>query len=158
MTRIHDTDHCDCGMCRFAQNARQTISSLSRAGQGEKIDSSPSGGSGISIPVTETAFGSHLRRCAVCATVAGQFPDLELFDHQLCPEGRQVFRNPTQIPTPDFTREWGTAPRWATRTTEMEAAEWWLLRGIQIERSRALAVMNEDLREILRVGRERLTR
>lgn len=120
-TQIHDSTTCtagvngqQCDMCRFAQNARRTDSGLFRAEQGQKIDSSPSSGSGIDLPA------------------------------------------PT--PTPDFTREWETAPRWATRTTERESAEWWLLRGRRLERQALLAAQNQDLQEILRVARERITR
>lgn len=117
-------------------------------------------GSGNGIPVTRTAFGFHLDTCGVCASVAEQFPDLELFDHQLCPEGRQLFRNPSQpVVTPrTFTEEWNSAPRWATRTTEIESAQYWFLRGGQAKEIELTGVINEDLKEIRRVAGERLQR
>lgn len=53
MTQIHDSNRCDCEMCQFAQNARQTVSSLFGDGEGEKIDSSPASASGIAIPTPD---------------------------------------------------------------------------------------------------------
>lgn len=59
---------------------------------------------------------------------------------------------------PTFTEEWESAPRWATRTTEIESAQYWFLRGGQAKEIELTGVINEDLKEIRRVAGERLQR
>lgn len=63
---------------------------------------------------------------------------------------------------PDFNHEWNAAPRAHTRYTEKSEAEWWLMRGvwlgIQYERERGLVTMGQDLREMQRIARERITK
>lgn len=101
---IHDSNHCDCEMCQFAQNASQANSGLFGVEQGEKIDSSPPSASGIAIPA------------------------------------------------PDFEHEWLQAPRWATRTTEHDSAEYWFLRGTIAEQLRQT---QEDNRIFRRMAEQR---
>lgn len=57
---------------------------------------------------------------------------------------------------PTFTEEWELAPGWATRTTEIESAQYWFARGGHVKEVELTATMNQDLREIRRVVRERL--
>ena len=59
------------------------------------------------------------------------------------------------VVAPTFTEEWELAPRWATRTTEQIAAEYWFLRGGHAKEVELTGVINKDLREIRRVAGER---
>lgn len=62
------------------------------------------------------------------------------------------------IPAPDFEQEWNDAPRWATRLTEQEIAEYWFIRGQHAKEVELLVQENEDLRGLIRVIRERMGR
>jgi len=59
---------------------------------------------------------------------------------------------------PSFADEWELAPLSQTRYTERENAEFWFERGRLAERARMLLEQNEDMKEMLRVARERITR
>lgn len=60
------------------------------------------------------------------------------------------------ISVPTFDQEWQDAPRWVTRYTEQQVAEWWFIRGQHAKEVELLAGMNCDLREMIRVARERV--
>lgn len=57
-----------------------------------------------------------------------------------------------------FEQEWRDAPKWAMRTTEEAAAQYWFIRGQHAKEVELLAGMNGDLREMIRVARERVER
>jgi len=59
---------------------------------------------------------------------------------------------------PSFDDDWELAPLSMTRTTERECAEYWYQMGQQAKEREMLLQQNSDLREILRVGNERITR
>jgi len=69
-----------------------------------------------------------------------------------------VERLRADLAEPDFDDEWELAPLSMTRTTERECAEFWFERGRLAERGRMLSEQNVDYAEMLRVGRERLSR
>lgn len=50
--------------------------------------------------------------------------------------------------TPDFEQEWAQAPRWATRTTEHDSAEYWFLRGTVAEQLRQTREDNRIFRQM----------
>jgi hypothetical protein len=66
--------------------------------------------------------------------------------------------NQTALALPSFADEWELAPLSQTRYTERENAEWWFERGRLAERARMLLEQNRDMREMLRVARERVMR
>lgn len=51
---------------------------------------------------------------------------------------------PAEMTVPTFTEEWELAPRWATRTTEIESAEYWFLRGVRAGKAAATIAINSD--------------
>jgi hypothetical protein len=55
-----------------------------------------------------------------------------------------------------FDDDWELAPLSMTRTTERECAAWWYEMGRRAERRELLTQQNSDLREMLRVGNERV--
>lgn len=113
MTQIHNTDFCDCEMCRFAQNACQTVSGLFRVGEEEKIDSGPSSASGIDISVHPPDCGCDRNEC--CA---------------ICCRACRLNQPHDAIPAaPDFDHEWEAAPRGMTNYVERSIAEYFYLRG-----------------------------
>lgn len=57
-----------------------------------------------------------------------------------------------------FDDHWKLAPLSMTRTTERECAEYWYEQGKRAERRELLTQQNSDLREMLRVGNERVMR
>ena len=59
---------------------------------------------------------------------------------------------------PSFDDDWELAPLSMTRTTERECAEYWYEQGKRAERRELLTQQNSDLREMLRIGNERITR
>lgn len=62
------------------------------------------------------------------------------------------------ISVPTFDQEWQDAPRWVARTTEEAIANYWFIRGQHAKEVELLAGMNGDLREMVRVARERVER
>lgn len=62
------------------------------------------------------------------------------------------------ITIPTFEQEWQDAPKWATRTTEEISANYWFIRGQHAKEVELLAGMNCDLREMVRVARERIAK
>lgn len=57
-----------------------------------------------------------------------------------------------------FDDDWELAPLSMTRTTEQECAEYWYEQGRRAERRKLLTQQNADMREMLRVGNERIQR
>lgn len=55
-----------------------------------------------------------------------------------------------------FDYKWKQAPQSMKRTTEYEAAAYWFEIGRQTERSAVVELVNNDLRELLRIVKERL--
>jgi hypothetical protein len=55
-----------------------------------------------------------------------------------------------------FDDEWTTAPRSMRNYVEAAVAEFWFERGRLAERGRMLSEQNADMREMLRVGNERI--
>ena len=76
-----------------------------------------------------------------------------------CHEAQQLEpSSSSSIAVPTFEQEWQDAPRWATRTTEEAAAQWWFIRGQHAKEVELLAGINCDLKEMIRVARERIER
>jgi len=69
-----------------------------------------------------------------------------------------VERLRADLAEPDFHDRWRHAPGWVKRTTEQESAEYWYQIGATDERGKMLSEQNADYLEMLRVGRERLSR
>lgn len=62
------------------------------------------------------------------------------------PEGE--YGSGIAIPAPSFEQEWESAPRWATRTTEHDSAEYWFLRGTIAEQLRQTREDNRIFRQM----------
>lgn len=98
-----------------------------------------------------------------------QIHDTELCDCEMCQfaqnasqansglfrveQGQKIDSSPASgsgmaIPAPSFEREWTQAPKWATRTTERESAEFWFLRGIITEQLRQTQEDNYIFRQM----------
>lgn len=129
-TEPHDSTTCaagadgqKCEMCQFAQNASQTNSSLFRAEQGQEIDSSPSLTPGMTLCRDCQGLGQGDGLDNICPYCHGS-GQVETYAAR---QGRLV-----EPVLSDFEQEWRRAPKWATRTTERDCAEWWLLRGVLI--------------------------
>lgn len=56
-----------------------------------------------SLPAEPLTFEAHVESCSHCAEAVGRFPNLALFDHQLCGDGMLLFRSTvdpaTAVPT-----------------------------------------------------------
>jgi len=57
-----------------------------------------------------------------------------------------------------FDDDWELAPLSRTRCVEKSDAEWWYRMGQRAKEREMLVLQNEDYREMLRVGRERVER
>lgn len=75
-----------------------------------------------------------------------------------CHEAQRLASSSSSIAVPTFEQEWHNAPKWATRTTEEVSANYWFIRGQHAKEVELLAGMNGDLREMIRVARERVER
>lgn len=64
------------------------------------------------------------------------------------------------VSAPNFDHEWREAPRSMKDYVEREVAEKWLMRGvwlgIQYERERGLLAVNQNLKEMQRMAREKI--
>lgn len=67
----------------------------------------------------------------------------------------------TAISSPDFDHTWDNASPSRTRYTERDEARYWFQRGvwagIQYERERGLVAIGQDLREMQRLARVRVS-
>lgn len=61
-------------------------------------------------------------------------------------------------PLSDFNDDWELAPLCHTRYVERATAEYWYHVGRQSKERELLVLQNEDMREMLRVARERVIR
>lgn len=139
MTKIHDSATCTagfnggpCDMCQFAEKAAQRA-------EHEEIVS----------PETENVPSGQ------------ETPRIDPYEYlrtfKYAPPDTESAQ-PAEITVPTFEQEWQDAPRWVTRYTEQQIAEWWYIRGQHAKEVELLAGMNCDLRGMIRVARERVER
>jgi hypothetical protein len=67
-------------------------------------------------------------------------------------------RDQTALTLNSFDDDWELAPLCHTRYTERVTAEYWYHVGRQSKERELLTLQNDDLREMLRVSRERISR
>ena len=70
----------------------------------------------------------------------------------------EVIIQPHQTATISFNDDWELAPLSMTRYVEQSVAEWWYQMGQRAKEREMLVLQNEDMREMLRVGLERIQR
>ena len=97
--------------------------------------------------------------CSMCAAAIA-YETQRVIDqvHELMAEDCDCEKHRDQIASHAFEDDWELAPLSMTRTTERECAEYWYEMGARTERCKLLTVQNADMREMLRVGNERIQR
>lgn len=62
----------------------------------------------------------------------------------------------TKLAETSFARAWAEAPNSCKRVTEMDIAEFFYWLGVRDGKTEALEATNDDLKEMLRIMRERV--
>jgi hypothetical protein len=78
--------------------------------------------------------------------------------HESMSEDCDCEKHRHQMETSSFDDDWELAPLSMTRTTEAECARYWYEMGKRAERRELMMQENSDMKEMLRVARERITR
>jgi len=98
------------------------------------------------IKMTAITHDSH-----TCALNSGQ-------PCSMCSWANEHESDQTTPPFPGFDDDWELAPLCHTRYVERATAEYWYHVGRQSKERELLTLQNADLREMLRVARERVIR
>jgi len=78
--------------------------------------------------------------------------------HQLMAEDCDCVKHRHQTETSAFDDDWELAPLSMTRYVESAVAEYWYELGARAERRKLMTQENQDMKEMLRVARERAVR